>query len=237
MNFNIVRDEFFPGAITEQDFIARTHAALVQLGFTRDNAIACACVCRDEIAQPLVTRIHSVWGEAFNLASLGGMFFAGTTALRAAIHHAPNSGGRERYVFYALAHIAISDQGKPGVCQRAGRAGASTACGALDAFQKELAGGTFSLALDKQDVEYSLLKERLARETLFGQHIDLIELTKLAQKASQHDLEDAVQAVVNPAHSDYAIATGIQIHGPNKNYVWRADFYAVSNGLKRDLGG
>jgi hypothetical protein len=237
VNFKIVRDEFFPGAIAEQDFIARTHAALVQLGFTRDNTIACACVCRDEIAQPLVARIHGAWGEAFNLASLGGMFFAGATALRAAIHHAPNPGGRERYIFYALAHIAISDQGKPGVCQRAGRTGGSIACGALDAFQKELASGTFSLMLDKQDVEYSLIKERLARETLFGQHIDLIELTKLAQKASQRDLENAVQAVVNPAHSDYAIATGIQIHGPSDNYVWRADFYAVIHGIKRDLGG
>ena len=70
-----------------------------------------------------------VRGEAFNVSSLGGMFFAGKTGLSAAMHHAPVMGGRERYVYYALPHIAVDENVQVGACRRHGREGASTACG------------------------------------------------------------------------------------------------------------
>ncbi len=69
-------------------------------------------VCRDEISQPLVVLIKEKWGEAFNFCSLAAMFFAGKTGLKAAMHHCPVVEGKERYVFYALPHIAIGAKGQ-----------------------------------------------------------------------------------------------------------------------------
>ena len=42
------------------------------------------------------------------------MFFAGKTALKAAMHHAPEGSGKERYVYYAMPHIAIDEEGRMG---------------------------------------------------------------------------------------------------------------------------
>ncbi len=95
-------------------------------------------VCRDEISQPFIALIRNTWGEAFNLCSLAGMFFAGKTAILAAMHHSPLVGGRERYVFYALPHIAIGADGQLGKCKRRGRKEDSNACGALNVFLNEL---------------------------------------------------------------------------------------------------
>jgi len=119
-----------------------------------------------------------MWGEAFNLSSLAGMFFAGKTGLAAAMHHAPIVDGKERYVFYALPHIAVDADGKVP---------------------------------------------------------DLLELTRITQAAIQTDLENTIKKVVNTNKSDYAVITGIQIHGPEVNYVWPAECYAVVNGNKIQL--
>src|SRR3990172_11005189 len=131
MEYENVLSSFFPRIYNEADFVAKTYVELSKLGFSADNAIACVSVCRDEITQPLIALIREKWGEAFNLSSLAGMFFAGQTGLAAAMHHSPNVGGKERYVFYSLPHIAIDVDGRIGVCKRAGREGESTGCGAL----------------------------------------------------------------------------------------------------------
>jgi hypothetical protein len=176
-----------------------------------------------------------MWGEAFNFSSLAGMFFAGKTGLTAAMHHAPIEDGKERYVFYALPHIAINEEGRIGVCKREGRAGESTACGALHAFQKELASGRVNLTMDNEDVEQSLIRMRLLREIPYGSVPDLLELTKVARTVIQTDLENTIKKVVNTNKSNYAVVTGIQIHGPSGNYVWPSECYAVVNGERKDI--
>jgi hypothetical protein len=35
--------------------------------------------------------------------------------------------------------------------------------------------------------------------------------------------------------SDYALITGIQIHGPDGTYIWPAECYAFVNGIKKDV--
>ena len=137
------------------------------------------------------------------------------------MHHAPVVDGKERYVFYALPHIAIDAEGHLGTCKREGRDEESVACGALAAFQKEMSGGRLNLALDNEDVEQSLLKTRLLGEIPYGKVPDLIELTKITQTAIQADLERTLNKVVNKDRSNYAVITGIQIHGPETNYIWR----------------
>ena len=47
--------------------------------------------------------------------------------------------------------------------------------------------------------------------------------------------ENVLKNVVDTNKSDYALITGIQIHGPDGNYVWPALFYAVVNGTKVEL--
>lgn len=223
---------YFPGAYKESYFIDSTRAALAGYGFSAENTLACVSICRDEITQPFAALVREAWGEPFDLSSLAGMFFAGRTGLNAAMHHAPISGGKERYVFYALPHIAIDSEGRIGVCRRRGRKELSTACGALDAIQKEMASGRMNPAVENSDVEQSLIRIRLMREIPYGSVPDLLELTKLVQKAAQSDLEGALTGLVDAKKSDYALTSGIQIHGPDGNYVWPAAFYAVVRGRK-----
>ena len=236
MKFEMKLRELFDPLYGEVDFVKRTYAALKDHGFSDTNTIAATCICRDEISQTLRSIIKHMWGgEAFNLSSLAGMFFAGKTGLLAAMHHAPVTGGRERYVFYALPHVAIGAEGQIGMCKRTGREGESTACGALNAFQREMAGGRLNLSLDSEDVEQSLIKQRLLRDIPYGHVPDLFELTKITHKAIQTDLESVIGKIVDPGRSDYALITGIQIHGPENNYVWPSSFYAMVNGEKKIL--
>jgi hypothetical protein len=235
MGFEKVLEKFFVKVYTEADFVKRTYEALNRLGFNAGNTIACVGVCRDEITQPLISLIKDTWGESFNLSSLAGMFFAGKTGLMAAMHHAPNVEGRERYVYYALPHIAIDDEVQVGLCRRTGREGKSIACGALNAFQKEMAGGRIDPSIDNEDVEQSLLKMRLIKEIPYGQVPGLFELTKITQMVIQSDLENTLKRVVDIDKSDYSVITGIQIHAPDGNYVWPASCYVLVNGIRHDI--
>jgi hypothetical protein len=76
----------------------------------------------------------------------------------------------QRYVFFAMPHIAVDSAGNPGDCIRAGRAGCSHACGALIKLQpkfKELRQGGMQIrpvgTCDAMDPEYSLLESRMLR--------------------------------------------------------------------------
>jgi len=233
--FEDVLNKLFLKVYSEADYVARTCEELGKFGFSAENSIACVGVCRDEITQPLIGRIKEKWGEAFNLSSLAGMFIAGKTGLSAAMHHSPDADGKERYVYYALTHIAIDEDVQVGRCLRAGRGGKSIACGALNAFQKEIASGKIDPTMDSEDVEQSLLKMRLLREIPYGQVPGLLELTKIAQMATQADLENTLRKLIDTNKSDYAVATGIQIHGPDGNYVWPASCYAVVAGARHEI--
>ncbi|MFQ5593320.1 MAG: hypothetical protein ACE5HA_04160 [Anaerolineae bacterium] len=236
MSFRSALNQHFPNAMPESEFVRRTYQALLRHGFSEPNTIACVGVCRDELTRPLVDEIQHTWGEAFNFAGLAGMLFLGKTGFSAAQHHAPRMDGRERYVFFALPHVAIDSAGGIGLCTREGRQEPSHACGALIAFQQELAGGRLSLAFDPDDVEQSLLKQRLFPKIEGSKASDLVALTKLAHEVIVEDLERMIDLTVDPAHSDYAALTGIQVHGPGKtNYIWPGTLRTVVSGQRHDL--
>ncbi len=235
MGFKQILEGTFLAVYTEVEFVKRSYGALKAHGFNDENAIAALCVCRDEISQGMRSIVKHIWGEAFDLSSLAGMFFAGKTGLKAAMHHAPVEGGKERYVFYSLPHIAIDSDGAMGICRREGRPEASTACGALRAFQMELETGKLNISMDNSDVEQSLMRMRLAREIPYGRVPDLLELTKTARAAIQTDIEDALRQVVDARKSDYALFSGIQVHGPDGNYIWPASGYAVVDGKRKEI--
>jgi hypothetical protein len=163
------------------------------------------------------------------------MFTAGKTGLKAAMHHAPKVDNRERYVFYVIPHIAVDEDGKTGFCKRKGIKEFSSACGALCLFLDELYTGKLHIKIDEEDIEESILKRRLIKEITYGDIPSLLELTHIARKVIQEDLELAIEKVVDTSKSDYAMLTGIQIHAPDGNYIWPAESYVVINGVKAEL--
>ena len=236
MKFRQILDAHFPGTITEADFVISSYKALSVHGFNDENTIACVGVCRDEITRSLLDSIQKVWGEAFNFSSLGGMLFLGKTGFSAAHHHAPVDEGRERYVYFVMAHIAIDKKGEIGVCYRPGRPGSSGACGALIAFREEMLDGSLELELEMDDVEQSLLKHRLFRKIRYGDFPDLVTLTKIAYEVILEDLEYLIESTVDTTVSDYAILSGVQIHGPDREqYICPGAMYVVKNGQQDEL--
>src|SRR4030042_3314135 len=120
MKFEKVLKENFDRVFKEVEYVKKTYKALKNFGFNDDNSIASVCVCRDEISQTIRSIIKHIWGEAFNFSSLAGMFTAGKTGLKAAMHHAPQTGGHERYVYYLIPHTAINEDGQTRFCKTRG---------------------------------------------------------------------------------------------------------------------
>jgi len=236
MDFQETLDIHFPGALSEESFVGDSAAALNRLGFRKENTIACIGVCRDEITRPLVDRLQDVWGDPFVFSGLGGMLFMGKTGLSAAHHHAPVADGRERFVHFAMAHIAIDAEGEIGVCNRPGRPGPSGACGALMAMRQEMLDGCVHPEPDPLDPEFVLLKQRLLGHIPYGEIPDLAKLTKIVHGIIADDLEQLVEATLDREHADSAVVTGIQIHGPGgRHFVWPGVARAVVGEKKTEL--
>ncbi|WP_297211104.1 MULTISPECIES: hypothetical protein [Thermodesulfovibrio] len=234
MKFEKTLNKLFGKFYKEDDFIKVTFEKLKKYDFTYENAIASVCLCRDEICQPVIEQIRKVWGEAFNFASLAGLFTAGKTGMKAFISHAPAIADREHYVFYAFSHVAIDENGIAGVCKRKGLE-SSHACGALCNFHGELLNGKLNLKLDEDDMEMSFLRRRMLREIKFGEVPDLISLTKTNLYVILSDLEQIIKTVVDSKKADYAVFSGIQVHGPEENYIVPDDSYVSVNGRKKKL--
>ena len=172
-------------------------------------------VCRDELVFDVESGVTDRWGPAFDLGSLAGMLFLGRTGVQAALHHAPSSDGRHRYVVIALPHIAIDADGSVGVVRRPGQHAPSSACGALLAFQQELAAGQVKADIDPSDLEQTLLRHRLFRLIEFTEIPDLVTVTALARQAITEDLRAAAAVLAEQPHSDVAVFVGTLVHGPD----------------------
>ena len=234
MSLEATMKRLFPAARPQAEFVRRTVELLAPLGFTPENTIAIIDVCRDEMAQSILPHVRSVWGEAFNLSSLAGLFLAGRTALRAALHHAPREGGRERFVLFQMAHIGVDASGRLGACKRRGIE-ESDACGALNVLLRELEAHVLTLGLDDTDVERSWLTLRVLREMPYGHIPDILELTKLVERIGREDLERTLAQFVHPDRHDYALFSGTQVHVPSEHYIVPAVSYAVVSGKRQDL--
>jgi hypothetical protein len=77
---------------------------------------------------------------------------------------------------------------------------------------------------------------RLSRRLKWGQAVDLLTLTQTAYDTIVEDLERMIERTVNPDRADYAVLTGIQVHGPKQqNFVWPGRAYSVTRGERLDL--
>lgn len=231
MSFQKTIDKNFPGSLPLEDYMQKTFDVLLNYGFNADNTFACVSACRDEIAMPLFVQTDKVWGEVFNFSSLAGSLTLGKTGFAAATSHAPVIDGLERYVFIAMPHIAISKNGEIGIVYREGRDKPSHACGALDAIVSEINSGHLDLKLDFDDIEQSILKGKIFDKMKYGKKPDLVEITKITHEIILEDLERLISVVhKNKKNVDYAVLTGIMIHGPNEtNFVFPQNFYSVQS--------
>ncbi len=236
LDFKTTLDQNFPGTYPCDAFVDYSQFRLHPFGIEQKNSIACVSVCRDEITTAFMNRLHNTWNSAFDFSSLAGMLYLGVTGFQAAHHHAPNIDGKERYVYFAFPHIAIDELGTLGNCRRSGRHAMSHACGALLKIHENISEGNVNLDLDQDDLEQSLLRQRLFGKIGYAETPDLVTLTKITQHIIKEDLERMIQLTVNPGTTDYAVFTGVQIHGPaNKDWIWVETSYVVVDGVRKPL--
>lgn len=81
------------------------------------------------------------------------------------------------------------------------------------AFQNELSEERVRPSLDFDDVELSLIRMKLLQNIRYGQVPDLAEITAAALNVIQEDLMRMLDLTVDIKKSDYAVFTGMQIHG------------------------
>lgn len=143
---------------------------------------------------------------------------------------------RKIRLFCLTPHIAIDENGAFGNCHRTGRQALSQACGALIKIFQDRSREEASLDLNPDDVEQSLLTQRLFRKFGFGEIPNLVTLTKATQHIIREDLERMIQLTVDPSKTDYAVFTGVQIHGPaHKDWIWIETSYVFVNGERNPL--
>ena len=237
----------FPGSLKIDDYLARVENMLSKFGFDGNNTIALMNVCRDESTQSLKKMVEKVYGASFTTTGLGGVLTCGKTGIGAGLSHSPVHGGKERYIFFSYPHIGMHPD--VGLVPRKGRIDYGTACGALIKCMHELRKEGTATPLggpDPIDVEYSILKERMARticaQGLDPKVMDLTDVTKMAEKRITEDLEALIRDTVDPRKADYAVFTGVQIHAwksaaeeYRNEYIWPRKSYVCVDGKKSGL--
>lgn len=230
----------FPGSLPMADYIKKTYKTLNSYGFDKGKTIGMVAICRDEITDILIDEVIKYWGKTFNCCSLAGFVMMGRTGLAAATDHTPIIDGIRKFTFYAMPHIAISKNGEIGKVYREGIQKASHACGALEAIVKELQSGHLQLMTDMQDIEQSIIRQKILSTIKYGDKPDLVEITKLASKIISQDVDKLLTDLDNSIFN-YAVMTGIQIHGPmDTHWIYPQDFYVVlsdSSGGKKHING
>jgi hypothetical protein len=221
----------FPGALAMNKYMRKTFQSLSGYGFFDENTMGMIAICRDEIAEPLFAEVIRYWGKAFNCCSLAGFVMMGKTGLATATDHTPIIDGIRRFTFYAMPHIAISRYGDIGHVYRDGVQKVSHACGALETVVKELASGHLKLEMDMQDIEQTIIRQKILSTLTYGDKPNLIEVTKLASQIISDDVKSLLNTLDRSIFK-YAVMTGIQIHGPlGTHWIYPQDFYVVGSDI------
>jgi len=203
-------------SVSVEDFITWSEWSLARVGFRPSNTLALVDVCRDELMADFDEAVSVVWGRPFDIGSLAGMVFLGSTGLKAALSHVPGEDGRHRFVAFCFPHIGFDEEGTVGRVQRRGMSRASSACGALAAFRAELASGRRDFSLETDDVEQSLLRMRLAPLVASKAPIpSLLELTELARDTAVADVRRFVDLAREREPVDVAYISGLVVHLPD----------------------
>lgn len=221
----------FPGTLPLKKYMRKTYRCLVDYGFFDENTMGMVAICRDEITDPLFDEVIKYWGKTFNCCSLAGFVMMGKTGLASATAHTPIFEDLRRFTFYAMPHIAISRHGDIGKVYREGIQKASHACGALEVIVKELESGHLNMETDMEDIEQTIIRQKILSKIKYGDKPDLVEITKLASQIISNDVEKLLSKL-DTSIFQYAVMTGIQIHGPlETQWIYPQDFYVVGNNV------
>jgi hypothetical protein len=87
------------------------------------------------------------------------------------------------------------------------------------AFRNELAAGTLHAELDPNDVEQSLLRQRLLRRIPYGTIPDIRDLTEITREVILEDLRGVTKRMPGWARADVAVFSAIHIHTPRGDFV------------------
>jgi len=234
--FTEALQKLYPGAIECKEFLGRLSSVCHKQGFTKENTIAMYSVCRDELNRSFTNEFEKHWGNSFDISSLAGMVFCGRTGLAAGMSHAPIEAGRARYVFWVGPHIAISSSGEVGKVMRHGIDAPSHACGALLKFHDEILNGQIDVKPDDSDLEQGLVKRFLLGELRYGNVPSLVDLTAIALTCVNKMFDTTLKDTVHPAESNYVVASGVLIHGPDHtHWIWCPRLEAMLNERMVDL--
>ena len=250
-DLEVVRAEY-PNAVGLEDYMQAVERNLAAKGFKRDNAIALVGICRDEACRPFQERIEKGYGLSFSQCSLGGFVTMGQVGFGAAMGHCPldPEDGRERFVFYGFPHVGVSHQGV-GKLDRTGRP-ASGACGALLGALGAIQGADDMQKLANtpptaEDPEFTSLVSKLAarivKDNIDKDSLDPKSITELSEAVIADELEGHVEQAVKGRDCDYALITGIQIHGSyhtddqavERHYLTPGKSYCVVKGERTEL--
>jgi hypothetical protein len=210
-SFEDAMEKLFPQSFEAQDWLDTTQVILGTRGFTKENSLACVSVCRDFLALRLVQQVNDTWGGAVNGSSIAGFLALGKTGLSTLLSNAPPGYDRDRYVFIAMPHLAISASGTLGSPE-----------GLLGRFRKELEKGKVELAEDPLDSEYCAAKQKLLQKHNFGPVPSLATLTKTAAVIAEETLEELIfgakgeggvykGGVVPTETADVTVLVGVQV--------------------------
>ena len=161
----------------------------------------------------------------------------GKTGFHAALAHAPpTQDGLPRYIFFCAPHIGISREGEVGKVQRYSEAGLSGACGALLGVRKELEAGRIGVELDLDDMEQSVLKQKIVSRMGIGEGVpDLVRLTRIAEEVVLGELERMIEMTVGEK-CWYAVVSGVQIHRTGDDHFFcPGSMYVVKEGNREEL--
>ncbi len=207
----------FPGSLPIEEYMQQTSYQLKSYGFENYNTLGVLATCRDEIAETFLDEVIKYWGKPFDLRSLGGFILAGKTGVLTILSHTPNLESLRRFVFYAMPHIAISQEGEIGNVYREGIQQVSHACGSLSLVADELKSGHLNFQTDFDDLEQCTVRQKILSAIRYGDQLDQLDITKLVSNIIGEDLKRLL-ATVDSSIYNYAVLTGILIHGPRDTH-------------------
>ncbi|MBN1386078.1 hypothetical protein JW968_03835 [Candidatus Woesearchaeota archaeon] len=210
-----------------EDSLGEMQTMLSDMGFRSGQTQIITSLCRDDILNPFHQYVESLWKDtdgSFRLGGLVGFPTGGATGMGAAMHHAPNTKGPERYLIFAGAHVSIGQNGVFGDLTRNYRAGNTGACGAALKFLGRL----------ESDPEYKPTPNRADREQYYAETTLLKNAASILGHESRSDRVHALtQHSAKHIDSDLdetLAATGITKNGTPFALIL-ADFLHTPEGL------
>ena len=233
-SFDETLERSFPGALPSREYLRRVRTSLAGVGFESSRTLPLVSICRDELTTPFFDQIKAEWGNAYQLAGLGGVPALGWTGWSAALGHIPDRDGRGGLVVFGFPHIGIEEDGEIGVTVRPGQDHPTPTCGALASICERAARGDLPTEVDVDDYEVTRLSLRLVDPLLAAP--DLLELTTLALDALEVDIWRALDRFEVWRDHDVAVWCGVQIHGHADDWVWPRDaWHCRSDGNRRRI--